>query len=162
FTLPEAQVPLVGVFISDDEVDGVLKLSEPPAHNHWSPTSLRLTGEQSKIVKTLLERLRRQIRNFHKELLPPPPPQKGRLKLMEDLLGRLLTGNPGIPHPEPTSDPFLVTHDLKRKHKDGRVRLSGTVELGIREDAETDELEIEYYPRVEILEDENLVAGDPI
>jgi hypothetical protein len=159
-TLPEAQVRLVGVFIADDGIDDALKRSEPPAHNHWSPTSLRLSAEESKIVKALWERLRRQIRNFHRELLPPPPPQKGRLNAMEELLGRLLLGQPGIPHPEPTSDPFLVTHDLKRKHKDGRVRLSGSVELGIRDDADLDELKVEYSPRIEILEDENLVSGD--
>ena len=163
-TLPEAQVPLAGVFIaSDDEhIEMALKLSEPPAHNLWSHTSSRLSDEQQKFVKALWERLRRQIRNFHKELLPPPPKSKGRLKLMEELLGRLLEGNPGISNPEPTIDLFTVTHDLKRKSKDGRVRIVGTVQIAIREDADSDEMSIDYLPRIEILENENLAVGEDL
>ena len=161
-TLTQAQVPLVGVFLANSQLDGILKLSEPPPHNHWSPTSLRLTEFERGIVGQLLERLRHNIRNFHRELLPPAPKSTGRLRFMEQLLGRLLEGRPGIDQPEHTADPFQVTHQLERKHKDGRVRLIGKVKVGLRDDAEEDLVRFEYLPRVEVLENENLAAGEEL
>jgi hypothetical protein len=160
FSLAGTQVAIAGVFMASADVDNILRLSEPPNHNNWSWTSPRLTDSEKAIVQHLLERLRQQIKSFHRDLLPPPPPTKARLKLLEELLGRLLSGEEGIgPPPEAMPDPFAITHKLDRKTKDGRVRIRGTVKLGIREDADEEELAIEYTPVIEILEDESLSSG---
>lgn len=163
FCLPGAAVAIVGAFVASPEIDNVLKLSEPPAHNRWDPKSQRPDESGQQIVLALLDRLRRQIRAFHRELLPAPPPSNAKLKLLEELLGRLLEADPGIqPPPPPTSDPFQLTHKVNRKEKNGRATIVGSVRIELRKDAEQKELGIEYVPKIEILEDEDRSAGDEL
>lgn len=160
--LPGATVAIAGVFVASSEVDTVLKLSEPPAHNNWDPASLRLDDDGKHVVAALLDRLKRQVRNFHRELLPTTSSSQRKFRLLEELLGRLLEADPGVPTVEHQPDPFQVTHNLNRKEKDGAVRISGTVRIELRPDAEYENLKIEYAPRVEILENEDHSAGDEL
>jgi hypothetical protein len=80
--------PVVGVFIADDDIQSILRLSEPPSHNRWDPDNNRLELHDRPVVSTVLRRIERQTREFQRFLLPPPPPSTGRLVALENLLAK--------------------------------------------------------------------------
>jgi len=158
-----AQVAIAGVFVADEKVDSLLRLSEPPAHNVWDKASDRLKDNEKAEVGNILQRLKGAVRAFHRELQPAPPPPTGRLKVLEDLLGKMLQGSTGFEPPTPSGpDPYKITHNLKRKVARNAVRLAGTVRIELLEEAKVPNLQIEYRPSIEILEDETLSSGDPL
>lgn len=70
-----ADVRVVGAFRADDDIDDVLRLSEPPEHDKWEATNRRLPTEDDKeIVRTVVKRIKDNVRKFRREVRPPPPP----------------------------------------------------------------------------------------
>src|SRR5690606_4347098 len=83
-------LPAVGVFVAAEQVDLPLKLSEPPAHDRWDPTSLRLVDDRQRaIVKTIHNRLLRTFRRFSRDAVPEPVPGEVRLDILERMLGSI-------------------------------------------------------------------------
>jgi hypothetical protein len=112
----QSNPPVVGVFVADDQVDDILRASEPPAHNRWDKESRRLRdaeGVRKSVVNVVLSRVRSQLKQFQNEASPPPPPRPRRLTILERALASFLTGEKGgrgTP-PEPTSAPFHLTYE---------------------------------------------------
>jgi hypothetical protein len=128
--------PCVGVFTASPEIDHILKLSEPPAHDRWAETCTRLEESIEKpLVKAVKDRLRANIRQFSREAIPPPLPQERRLDFLEQLLGEALNapfdqGAPGGTNSDPIVIEYIdgpraeFTQDKVRTVGEFRLRLS--------------------------------------
>jgi len=158
--------PAVGVFISHDDVERILKLSEPGMHDNWDPNSSRLVEEESQaIVRRILEKVEQNFRTFQRGLRPPPPRTDGRIRELEKLVGRFFkTKNPNPPPPPPRpSDPFTIHFaEKERQLSNGKAVDIGLLELGLREDAEVANAEVEVEIACHLLFDDQQVMGSSV
>lgn len=86
----------VGVFVAHGDIDKILKLSEPPAHDHWTEDSPRL-GEAEPdeetarlVVRKVKSRIKERLRAFQAQAEPPRDQQPRHLTVLERELGALL------------------------------------------------------------------------
>lgn len=80
----------VGAFMAADDIDLVLKKSEPPAHDRWDPDSANLRdikGEGKTVVTAVMARIKESLKRFQREAAPPAPNKQKRLSILERALG---------------------------------------------------------------------------
>lgn len=162
-------LPSVGVFVADDEADQALKLSEPAAHDRWDPKSKRLDNSdpiKRRQVERIMGRLKDRFKAFANSAMPKPPKGAARLRFIEQLLGSIFRP-PQRDHRRPgevSYDPISIgfSDGPRRLVENEGLRTTGTVKIGLREDAERDEVPI----RLEVLclpvEDDHGTLRDPI
>lgn len=156
---------IVGVFVADADIDQYLRLSEPPDHTAWEPSSRRLAKLKdpalaAECVKAIHDRLRRKAKEFQSTAMPPPAKKGSRLTRLEKALGsffRTLGDGPDPGKEEPvlvqfTSGPIATDVDAKRK------AVAGEFEVKLMPRFPTDEAEATIAFEVPILEDGT--AGD--
>ncbi len=111
-----------GVFVADDDVDTILKLSEPGEHDKWDPESERLERRDAEVVKSILMRIRRRFGEFKRALVPPPPKGDARFTELAKALGAAFRvrgrGTPGV---EAREDPVEVRFGKQHVGDDGYV-----------------------------------------
>ena len=156
---------LAGVFLADEDIDAVLKLSEPPAHNNWDQNSNRLEGDQPEYVKRVIGRIKFYFRQFQKDLAPPEPPASGRMRVLEKMLAKLLpdSGDGPNPPPQPAErDEFQIENSIQRLEDEGGAYLSGGIKIKIRDDADNEKLSISVRPAINILENETCSSSEKL
>ena len=140
-----------GAFVSHPEVETELHLSEPSAHDDWSPQSVRFNEaypsdrerqEQSRrLVKTLMDKIRNNARAFRRELVPtiPPTPISGS-RTLQNILARIMAGSPGPkpPPPPPPPDPFTINIQHGRKNTSENSQVAARVDIALNERSPTD------------------------
>jgi hypothetical protein len=57
-------VPCGAVFVASDQVEDILRRSEPPAHDSWSDQSNDLSEDGRKVVRNLMGKLRRTVNDY--------------------------------------------------------------------------------------------------
>ena len=137
-----------GVFLSDSDADQALHLSEPAAHDDWNPESQRIrdafpTARDERetairIVRAVMERVKRYGRAYRLKLDPPPPPTPvDGARDLQQLLARVMSGrHSGPPRPPPVgNDPFEMQIDERRENDSNVSRVAATVKLGLKPDA---------------------------
>ena len=128
--------PAVGCFLADGDIDRVLKLAEPPAHDRWDPEAQRLAvydEEAPEVVQSVLYRIKRAFRDFQNAAKPPAPPKPRRLAKLERRLASWLGAGPkNAPgNPDPNPAPVSLRPYGPHVRLDGdRLRASGHVEIG--------------------------------
>jgi hypothetical protein len=121
---------LRGVFVADDDVDDLLRQTEPKAHDSWDESAAvngadGVSVEAPVVAKRVHERIRQKVREFQGELRPPlPKPSDVRLTLLEELF-KPLTGGKGKKRPPPEGERNFV---LRPKMKAPKVRSDGHLE----------------------------------
>jgi len=163
--------PAVGVFVADPDVDNILKLSEPPAHNRWEPKSPRLAEAEPdehtarKVVKAIRDRLKEQIRKLQSQADPPGEGKDKRLTVLEKELGAFLKigakgGGPATPKtPVPVEVRFVDGPDLVVGAK-GLVSSKTKVQLRLKPTAAEKHLDAVVTIRASVLEDEDENEGE--
>lgn len=142
-----------GVFVSAPDIEEELHLSEPPAHDNWSPESPRLAEiypdnpqkreQAKKQVESILSKIKNNTRSFRRELVPiiAPMPITGS-RALQDILGRIMSGNvPGpkrIPRNDNT-DPFTINIHTGRQNDVESSRVMAKVNVTLNERAPTNE-----------------------
>ncbi len=103
----------VGAFVSHPDAEEALHLSEPPSHDSWNPDSQRIQdaypndeGERNtaqRVVRAVIERVRRRAREFQRNLnpVPPPSPIEGTKTLARMLANLMSSKGLGITPPPP-------------------------------------------------------------
>ena len=156
-----------GVFVSHPEVEEALHLSEPSAHNDWSPESSRFTEaypndperqeEARTLVKSLLTKIRTNTRAFRRGLVPttPPTPITGS-RTLQNMLARIMSGGSSGPPPAPPPpppDPFTINIQPGRKNTLQNSQVIATVDIALNDrlpmDAAKATLTIEPYLAVD-------------
>ena len=81
---PPSQPTCTGAFVADDEMEEILRISEPPAHNRWDPRTSRSDRPLSEIdrqrISKIFEKLPSSIREFTRQIDSPrrrPRPAAG-------------------------------------------------------------------------------------
>lgn len=84
--------PVVGAFFAHRDIDRILKLSEPPAHNKWDRQAPRFRDVPggSEVVTSLHQRIRSRVKTFQKNARPPESKRPRRLVQLERELSKWL------------------------------------------------------------------------
>jgi hypothetical protein len=164
-----AQFPgVVGTFVASDEVDDVLRASEPPAHDRWDSEARRLqepTGRDRQIVERVLSAIKRHLRQFQTGASPPPPAKPKRLSLLERTLASFLTASKGgtLPGPVPSNAPISLSYESEphvMTTEDGRLRLAAAFSVRPKPDYDGEVLRLKVKAVCSIIEDGQ--AGDAL
>ncbi|WP_448575944.1 hypothetical protein [Thermomicrobium sp.] len=136
---------VVGVFVAADDIDRLLKLSEPPSHDRWDPRTQRVRSVQDwdagKVVESVLARIKQQYRDFCQTARPPIDPTR-RLVEFERLLGSMLKVAGGVPETGAQSqDPIHIRFARGPRTVivgEGSAKFEGEVELELGDRAKID------------------------
>ncbi len=104
-----------GVFVSHQDAEKALHLSEPPSHDSWNPESRRIQDaylnkpdkrdQAKKVVESIIKRVKSHAQQFRKDLAPvtlpnPVPGTKKLARILADLMSVKGLG-PITPPPPP-------------------------------------------------------------
>lgn len=147
-----------GTFVASDEVDDILRQTEPKGHDSWEARG-NLDGvhrDAEEIVRTITARIRQQVGAFRKELRPAAPEQRDiRLPVLEDLFRKVLDGSGSrTVGPSPGERPVSIdVVDQELRKVDGRIRLIGSVAMRLTPSVGLSSSEAEVRLRYVFLED---------
>lgn len=136
-----ASAPIVGVFRADGEADDILRMAEPPEHDRWEATNRRLPDERAKrVVKAIHDRIKKTVRDFRREMRPPPPSGPALADDLSRMLGDLFA--PGVPSrsgPGHESSPVSIRYDQEpmlepESSGGGMVVLRAKVRIALADD----------------------------
>lgn len=101
-----------GVFVASEDVDKLLRQTEPKAHDAWQ-TRIDEGGvdeDAPEVAKAIIDRVKRNVADFRKSLKPPPRPAEDiRLPELEKLFRNLLNSKGNEPPPPPAGErPFSI------------------------------------------------------
>lgn len=159
--------PAVGVFVAHDDVDDILKLAEPPAHDRWEEKSTRLAEVEDAetarlVVRTVRGRLKERIRRLQQLQDAPREREETRLEALEKELGAILRlgkGNsgggirPAVPVEVELAEPALT------ESKEGVVSRT-RVTIRLKPDVEDKTVETIVTLHASVLEDEDGNEGE--
>ena len=153
----------VGVFVSHPDVEEYLHLSEPSAHDSWSPESTRFAEyypdspemqvQGRRTVRSILSKIKDQSRSYRRGLVQTTPPRTVTgSRTLQNILGEIMSGNTQgprlIPRKEYT-DPFTINIRTVRQNAADMSRVMANVSVSLNERAPRDEanatLTIEPY-----------------
>lgn len=150
----------VGVFVSDPDIEKILTYSEPQMHNEWDSNADRLMlkfgQDGARIVKAVIDRVDRAFRDFQRSQEPPIPPGGLTPKELSKILGRFfdVKGPDPNPPPKPPKRPISIHVHEDRTQKDENVVVDqAEIQIEIREDYDSDELECRLNAHHEVLGD---------
>lgn len=133
-----------GVFIADDEIDPILRASEPPTHARWDSAEkdrindvgrrLGLIEDQAvEIVASVNKRINNKLLDSRKQ--PPPPSKDARLGLLEQFLSDLFSIGGAGPVPLAEARPFSITITPSSHATEGGKRLqTAVIALSLKSD----------------------------
>ena len=162
----QANPAIVGVYVApdEDEVEKVLRKSEPPAHDRWDPDSTNLRDENHKardIVQSILNRIKANLRRFQSEAAPATPVKQRRMTQLERALGAYFkpSGSSGSP-PAPESAPSPLHLEFSRPPyaeatDDGMLRLKSVFTVRLDDTSDEDSVPLRLQMNCPILEDNN-------
>ena len=149
-----------GTFVADDDVDDLLRQTEPKAHDSWQ-TRVDEGGVDEfapEVASAIIDRTKRSVNDFRKSLKPPPrPAEEVRLGELQRLVGKLLN-NQGrdIPPPPPGDRQFSIKVNQKLVKDDLplHLRLEGDITIALQDREELPEsAESEILISFRVLED---------
>ena len=128
-----------GIFVADEDVDDLLRQTEPKAHDSWVTNENGLEDgvdhKAPRVAKYVLKEIGRAARRFQQSLRPPvPPPEDVHLSALAKLFKSVARGGGPIPPPPPpdgerlvsirTSTRIVPSSDATGISAKGRIKLS--------------------------------------
>lgn len=161
---------VVGCFVAADDIDGILRLSEPPPHDEWDPSAQRLTIASESypdVVESVLKRVKRAFKDFQKNAAPPDPLGDRRLTAVERLLAQWFgPSNRKNPSPEHPSAPIsLKPRGPKLQLTDQGLIATGSVKMELGQkaiDENMRSLPIDFHMTLKVAEEDGVSSTDPI
>ena len=137
--------PVAAVFLAAEDVDGILRASEPPEHDRWDPKAGRLkTDGEKEVVRSILRRTWTDFKAFQKSAQPKKPSESGRVSEAERLLGKILgpsTKRPGGPDGPGETPVSLVPRISVRPDGDALIA-KGSVTITLKPDATAQDVDV--------------------
>lgn len=123
-----------GTFVAHDDVDDLLRQTEPRGHDAWQPE----VGDDSidaaapAVAKAILGRIRNNVATFRRDIKPPIPDRRDlRLPELEKLFRLVVesdgTNRPPPPPGGPRTIAIQIPHCEAEPVEDGRIRLNARV-----------------------------------
>jgi hypothetical protein len=147
-----------GAFVADDEVDELLRQTEPKAHDAWQ-ANIDEPGsdpDAARVADAVNRRIREHVRKFRDQLRPASRPAEDvRLPELERLFGRVLSASgPTSPGPIAAERPFSISVDERVEPAgDGLIRLVGRVGYAIAQHHTDDEADVDVLISYRFVED---------
>ncbi|MBB5515740.1 hypothetical protein FHS89_001760 [Rubricella aquisinus] len=134
--------PVVGVFLADDDIDDILRRSEPPEHDQWDANADRLdpSSKEREIVQSVHARIWRELRTFQKFARPPEKSDGNRFLQLERELAKLF-GPTGKREPiggGKGETPVSLRPDVLIEQAADGLKVKGQVTIQLKEDHEGD------------------------
>jgi hypothetical protein len=154
--------------MGSDDIDVVLKKSEPPAHDRWDPDSQNLRdvdGAGKDVVNAVLSRVKAGLKRFQGEAAPPAPAKQKRLSILERALGSYFrpTGAGPKPPPEPASS-LVHLEFSKQPHAaatpSGQLQLTSAFRVFLDSKADEEPVKLRVRVSCPVLEDEGQEGED--
>ena len=157
-----------GIFIADEEVDDLLRQTEPKAHDAWVNRLDKLGDDVDPtapmVADEVLKAVAAQTRKYQQRLKPPPPDASNiRLTVLADLFKGLARGEAGVPPlPPPPGDRDVSISVQASQEPDQTAtlqRLTGTAKVRLADSyIDSDHAEIKVRVSYRFMEDER--AGE--
>lgn len=163
---------LAGVFIADNEIDRILRASEPPTHDKWDSAEkdrindagidIGLSGNQAvEIVASVNKRINNKIIDGRNS--PPPPSKNARLGLLEQYLSNLLGIGGGVVPPKPDPRPFSIGIEPSNTlTADGRRLDTAKISLALKKDYSGPPLQCMVQVEGKVLEGPRTSSGHAV
>jgi len=125
-----------GAFVADDEVDELLRQTEPKAHDSWQ-TSIEEAGsdpDAPRVADAVTRRVREHVRKFRDQLRPASRPAEDvRLPELERLFGRIFSSSSSnSTGPPPSERPFsILVEERLEQAGEGLIRVKGRVRYAL-------------------------------
>ncbi len=146
-----------GAFIADESVDGVLRRTEPAAHDSWqTKPNDYLKSSDANVAETVLNRIKSNVATFRNQIKPPKRRQEQMSLPDWDKLMRRLLGGEIINPPPPPPGPRDVTIGLDIEPVDagdGQIQLNGVAKFDLHPDYGADQAEVQIHLNYALLED---------
>ena len=129
-----------GVFIADDDVDDLLRQTEPKAHDMWMTSKDKIGDgvdrEAPEVAEVILREVSAATRKFHNRIKPPPPDASdSRLVVLAELFREISRGETTeAPHFRPADEPdFLISISASQEPagSDSFQRMKGNVRIAL-------------------------------
>jgi hypothetical protein len=125
-----------GAFIADEEVDELLRQTEPKAHDSWQ-TRIEEAGsdpDAPQVADAVTRRVREHVRKFRDQLRPASRPAEDvRLPELERLFGRIFSSSSSNSSgPLVSERPFSIVVEERLAHAgDGLIRVKGCIRFAL-------------------------------
>jgi hypothetical protein len=157
-----------GAFVAGDDVNEVLRRTEPKGHDAWRTTSDE--GEMGEhaadVAQKILRRIRANVNNFRRSLKPPSPqPEDIQLSHFDKIMRRVMTGGSiGDDAPPASTRPISIRFPKRKLESAGeeQVRYHGLAKLSLSDHFEGDKAEISVKIKFRFIEDDRLGSTCPI
>lgn len=147
-----------GVFVADDDIDELLRQTEPKAHDSWE-TRLDEPGSDPlapQVADAVLRRVRNHVRRLRDQLKPASRPAEDvQLPELERLFGRIFTGSGRRPPgPEVSDRPFTINVEQQvLPVENGRIRLRGASTFALSDHHDQDSATVDVLVSYRFVED---------
>lgn len=130
--------PVVGVFLADDDVDDILRRSEPPEHDRWDPNADRLepTKKERDVVQAIHSRIWQELRTFQKTARPPEKATGNKFLLLERELAKMFgpTGKREQTGEGKGETPISLRSEVAIVQEGSALRMEGQVTIQLKDD----------------------------
>ncbi|MFZ4773675.1 MAG: hypothetical protein ACOYK9_06785 [Chlamydiia bacterium] len=159
----EAEAAVAGVFLADEEIDSILRSSEPSSHDDWDSTEKdRIrdagskigleNGEAVEIVVSVNKRIERRLTDARRELTPPPPSEEARIQILDKMLSELFKSGTGGGQLDKDPRPFSISIKTSKAINGKKRQHCAQVILSLKPDYEGDEIKCKVQVEGRILE----------
>lgn len=169
----EADTAVAGIFLADDDIDTILRGSEPSSHDDWDSTEkqrveeagnkLNLNpGQATEIVVSVNRRITRRLTEAKRELSPPPPSEDARLQILEKMLSELFKAGEHSDKPAQDPRPFSIRIDTSNAFAGSKRADLAEINLSLMPDYDGDALDCRIQVEGKVLEGPGTAAGSPV
>ncbi len=120
--------PFVGVFAVDEGMNPIFQKSENPAHDTWAPESGRLNDAERVFIRAVYKRCKEYAREFQASFIAKPVAPTSRLRVLEDLLGKLFQRGQS-PGSVPKGDARPVAMSVRERRIEARGIDEAVIEI---------------------------------
>ena len=168
--LGRVDTPSVGVFVAADDVDDILRMAEPAAHDRWDARSNRLAQwpdplEAREVVESIVRRLKQHFKKFANQAVPPPSLGQPTLKHLGRTLAKWLSpsGHNGL-RPTNTTEPISIVFPQRPwiVVTDDAVMTKGKVRIALKDGSPGSSLACEFSLHCLPIEEGRSVTEDQI
>jgi len=153
-----------GVFVASEQIDEILKISEPPAHHLWDANANKLDqkfGEAGKrIVCMVKKRIKDNANGFRRSAIPKKKPTDNHLKVLDRVLSKLFKSRNEGPHLPPSkleskfSLQFLKNPEITALPGKQKIYFTAKIKVEMMKEVSEEKLTFQFVPKCQISEDE--------
>ena len=154
-----------GAFIASDEVDELLRMTEPKGHDSWQSQSQEgaLDSRAAAVAGEVARSVKYYVSKFRGEIKPQPRPREDiYLPVFDQFIRSVLSGGGrGWNPPVVDTRPVSIRLDYRpQAADDGLIRMVGSAKYSLSDHFEGDETDVEISIRDRYIDDDRV--GDHV